>query len=55
MLDWGGVLYKPLPNEILQMICQKQGEEWTEKFMDALYQFGKDRPDECAYLYILCQ
>ena len=55
ILDWGGVLYKPLPNEMLEIICQEQGREWTEKFMDALYKFGRDRADECAYLYVLCQ
>src|SRR3990167_6041733 len=55
ILDWGGVMYKPLPNEILEMICQKQGKEWTGKFMDALNKFGEDRADECGYIYIVAE
>lgn len=51
----GGILYKPLPNEMLLKICKEQGQEWTEKFLDALVEFGKDRPEECAQIYCVCQ
>ena len=53
VVQWGGILYKPLPNEMLEDLCLKNGEEWKEKFIHALLEFGKDRPDECGYLYIV--
>jgi 2-polyprenyl-3-methyl-5-hydroxy-6-metoxy-1,4-benzoquinol methylase len=52
---WGGLLWKPLPNETLLELCQKQGKGWTDKFIQALLQFGENRPDECANLYVVCQ
>lgn len=51
----GGILYKPLPNEILLNLCATNGAEWTNKFIDALMAFGEDRPDECACIYCVCQ
>lgn len=51
----GGILFKPLPNEMLLKICREQGKEWTEKFMNALIKFGEDRPEDCANLYIVCE
>lgn len=50
----GGILFKPLPNEILGKICKEKGHIWTQKFMDALVEFGTDRPDDCAVLYVVC-
>jgi 2-polyprenyl-3-methyl-5-hydroxy-6-metoxy-1,4-benzoquinol methylase len=50
----GGILYTPLPNEILGKICKENGKKWTEKFLQALVEFGKDRPEDCANLYIIC-
>ena len=55
IVETGGVIYKPLPNEMLEIICQKQGSEWTEKFLGALYKFGEDRPNECGYIYVVGQ
>ena len=52
VIAYGGILYKPLPNEFLQKLCESQGMEWTEKLIDALYCFGKDRPEECAQIYV---
>lgn len=51
----GGILFKPLPNEILIKICKEKGRIWTQKFMDALVEFGKDRPEDCAVLYVVCE
>jgi len=51
----GGFMYKPLPNEMLQEICQKRGVTWTKKFMKALCEFGKDKVEDCANLYCLCE
>ena len=51
----GGILFKPLPNEILVKICKEKGHGWTQKFMDALVEFGKDRPGDCAVLYVICE
>lgn len=51
----GGILYKPLPNEMLLEICRKQGKEWTSKFLKALDKFAENRADECAQIYIVCR
>lgn len=55
VVEKGGFLFKPLPNEILLKICQEQGDEWRDKFIDALIKFGEDRPEDCANLYIVCE
>ena len=55
VIEKGGLLYKPLPNEMLLTLCEKNGKVWREQFLQALVTFGKDRPDECADLYIVCQ
>jgi 2-polyprenyl-3-methyl-5-hydroxy-6-metoxy-1,4-benzoquinol methylase len=55
VVEKGGLLFKPLPNEILGKICKAQGKEWTDKFMDALVIFGEDRPEDCANLYAACE
>ena len=52
LVESGGLIYKPLPNEFLEELCQQNGEEWAAGFIKALAEFGKDRPRECAYLYI---
>jgi 2-polyprenyl-3-methyl-5-hydroxy-6-metoxy-1,4-benzoquinol methylase len=54
VLESGGILYKPLPNDTLEKICVENGEQWAKKFIDALLEFGKDRPRECAYVYVVC-
>ena len=48
----GGILYKPLPNEMLLKLCKEYGNEWKDKFLRALVKFGEDRPEECANLYL---
>ena len=48
--DYGGVLYKPLPNDDLWQIYKREGE----KFVKALVEFGKERKDECACVYCVC-
>lgn len=55
VIEIGGVLYKPLPNEMLLYLCEKYGKEWKEKFLYALTVFGTGRSDECANLYVVCQ
>ena len=55
IVEKGGFLFKPLPNEILGKICKEKGEKWTIKFMDALVKFGEDRPEDCANLYVACE
>lgn len=52
VIETGGVLYKPLPNALLEVLCNLSGEVWKDKFIDALVEFGKDRPEECAQIYI---
>ena len=54
VVEKGGILYKPFPNEMLLKICKEKGKEWTKKFLKALVEFGKDRPEDCAQLYISC-
>lgn len=51
----GGLIYKPLPNEFLEELCKKNGEEWADRFLSALNRFGEERPRECAYLYICAE
>lgn len=55
VVEKGGLFFKPLPNEILGKICKQQGKEWTDKFMKALVTFGKDRPEDCANLFVACE
>lgn len=50
----GGLLYKPLPNEILLRICQEKGRIWRDQFIDALIAIGEDKPEDCAQIYIIC-
>lgn len=50
----GGIMFKPLPNEMLGKICKEKGPRWTTKFMEALVKFGEDRPEDCANLYVVC-
>lgn len=52
VLDIGGILYKPLPNEMLEKICQEKGKKWRNRFIDALIEFGEDWKEDCAELYI---
>jgi 2-polyprenyl-3-methyl-5-hydroxy-6-metoxy-1,4-benzoquinol methylase len=51
----GGLLFKPLPNEILGNICRSNGKKWTDSFLKALMVFGEDRPEDCANLYVACK
>lgn len=51
----GGLVYKPIPNDALEMLCREYGEEWATKFLDALIKFGEGRPDECGYLYFVAR
>ena len=55
VVEEGGLLFKPLPNDILGKICNTKGSEWTDKFMDALVTFGEDRPEDCANLFAVCE
>ena len=55
VVEKGGLLFKPLPNETLGQICKANGQEWTARFMDALVKFGEDRPEDCANLYVSCE
>ena len=50
----GGLLYKPLPNELLLYICKRNGKIWTDKFLKALVEFGNDKTEDCADLYVVC-
>lgn len=51
----GGILYKPLPNEILWDIYKKNNEKWRKLFIKALVEFGKDKPEDCACIYVICK
>jgi 2-polyprenyl-3-methyl-5-hydroxy-6-metoxy-1,4-benzoquinol methylase len=50
----GGLLYKPLPNIMLGELVSKMHREEKVKFIEALVEFGKDRPRECAQIYAVC-
>jgi hypothetical protein len=50
VVGWGGILYKPLPNEMLWKAYVEKGE----KFIQALLEFGEDRPEDCACIYVYC-
>lgn len=52
IVESGGILYKPLPNEDLYKIYCSKTETEKELFMQALIEFGKDRPNECAQIYV---
>lgn len=51
LVDGGGILYKPLPNDDLWNLYQEKGE----KFIDALLEYGKSRPRDCACIYTVCE
>lgn len=55
VVETGGLLFKPLPNEMLGRICKAQGKEWADKFMEALIAFGSTRPEDCANLFVACE
>jgi 2-polyprenyl-3-methyl-5-hydroxy-6-metoxy-1,4-benzoquinol methylase len=55
IVEKGGILFKPLSNKLIWKLCVSEGKEWSKKFTDALVEFGKDRPEECAQLYIVCE
>jgi 2-polyprenyl-3-methyl-5-hydroxy-6-metoxy-1,4-benzoquinol methylase len=55
IIDKGGMLYKPLSNELLWKLYLSEGKRWREKFLKALLEFGNDRPEECAQLFIVCE
>ena len=54
VVDSYGILYKPLPNAMLEKLCIEQGEEWRKKFIDALITIDVDDQD-CANLCVICQ
>lgn len=54
-ISCGGLLYKPLPNEVLWDIYNDFDDNLKKDFIDSLVEFGKDRPDECACLYAVCE
>lgn len=55
VISFGGILYKPLPNDMLHKLCKGKSKKWRNKFIDTLIEFGEDRPDECAELYICAE
>jgi 2-polyprenyl-3-methyl-5-hydroxy-6-metoxy-1,4-benzoquinol methylase len=55
VVDSGGILYKPLPNEMLGQLSENMHREQRQNFIGALVEFGKDRPTECAQIYTVCQ
>ncbi|NRP95475.1 bifunctional 3-demethylubiquinone-9 3-methyltransferase/ 2-octaprenyl-6-hydroxy phenol methylase [Marinobacterium sp. xm-g-59] len=44
----GGVFFKPLSNGQIE-------KNWTDEMMDAFYSLGKQFPDHCAEIFIVCQ
>ena len=51
----GGVFYKPLPNRQLGEIYFGKVKEWQDKFLKAMVEFGEDREEECAQIYICAE
>lgn len=47
----GGLLLKPLPNDMLWDICKGKGQTWTNSFIDALISVGTN-PQDCAQIYV---
>lgn len=50
IIEEGGILYKPLPNDDLWKLYETKGEN----FVNALLSFGRNRPQECACVYCVC-
>jgi len=44
----GGVFFKPLSNGQIE-------KDWTDEMMDAFYNLGKQFPDHCAEIFVVCQ
>jgi 2-polyprenyl-3-methyl-5-hydroxy-6-metoxy-1,4-benzoquinol methylase len=49
----GGILYKPLPNEVLLKIYQEM--ENKAEFLNALIDFGNEHESDCACIYTVCE
>ena len=54
VLEKGGLVYKPLPNEELLKICNNKSQDWIDNFLSALLEFGRDKPEDCAVSYTVC-
>lgn len=55
VIETGGILYKPLSNDLLWKLSILEGKSWRGKILKALVDFGKNRPEECAQIYIVCE
>lgn len=54
IIERGGFVYKPLPNDDLYKISENKSQEWIDKFLSALLEFGRDKPEDCAVCYTVC-
>ena len=54
VIQKGGLVYKPLPNDELLKISSDKSKEWIDKFLNALLDFGRDKPEDCAVSYTVC-
>ncbi len=47
VVDSGGILLKPLPNAEMDRL--------SERYCDALYEIGRDYPELCAEIFVVCK
>ena len=47
ILHWEGIFLKPLPNAMMM--------DLDEKIIRGLYEIGKEMPDYCAHIYVVCE
>ncbi|NTU41938.1 MAG: class I SAM-dependent methyltransferase [Nitrospirales bacterium] len=47
VIQTGGILLKPLPNSKM--------EELSEEYCDALYEIGREYPELCAEIFVVCK
>lgn len=48
IIDSGGIFYKPLSNGQIE-------NNWDEKMINGFYELGKDFPENCAEIFVVCQ
>jgi len=48
-----GVIFKPLTNSQMQLICEEHDVGWREDLIEALYEIGSRFPEECGELCVV--
>ena len=48
-----GIVFKPLTNSQMQLICDSHNDEWRDKFVRALAKLGERFPAECTAISVV--